>query len=364
MTVRAVLSWILIGFTSGAASGAAAQIAPPTPPVQSEPQQAQAQRGPLELDVVVTDKAGHPVPGLQQSDFTLLDNKQATPIKSFRAFDNPAPTTPANNPTQVFLVVDQVNTPFVAVSEERTQLHNYLTQNGGHLPLPVTILFLTDTGIQKVNEPTSDGLALDAQLQKQQSTLRAIPRSAGFYGGSDRMEISLRWLDSLAVSMGRISGRKLVVWISEGWWLFNSPNVYLSDRDRKSYFDTVVNLSAALWQAQAVLYAVNPQGTNDAGALRNVEWEQFEKPLRDVKHSDPGDLALQVFAIHSGGLVQYGSNDIASEVARCVADGSAWYALTFDPQSADTPHAWHDLEVRLDKAGLKARTRNGYYAGP
>lgn len=37
------------------------------------------------LDVVVTPKSGPPVTGLQQQDFTILDNKAPRPIISFRA---------------------------------------------------------------------------------------------------------------------------------------------------------------------------------------------------------------------------------------------------------------------------------------
>lgn len=39
----------------------------------------------ITLDVVVTDKSGKPVAGLQQQDFTLLDNKEPNKILSFNA---------------------------------------------------------------------------------------------------------------------------------------------------------------------------------------------------------------------------------------------------------------------------------------
>ena len=41
----------------------------------------------MTLDVVVTDKSGRPLPGLQQQDFTLLDNKQPQKIVSFHAVE-------------------------------------------------------------------------------------------------------------------------------------------------------------------------------------------------------------------------------------------------------------------------------------
>jgi hypothetical protein len=59
-----------------------------------------------------------------------------------------------------------------------------------------------------------------------------------------------------------------------------------------------------------------------------------------------------------------GSNDITGEIAKCANDESAWYSLTFDPQRGDTPDAWHDVQVKVDKPGTVVRTSNGYYAQP
>ena len=64
----------------------------------------------ITLDVVVTDKSGKPVPGLQQQDFTLLDNKQPQKILSFTAVQGGAKT--ADPPVDVVLLVDEVNTTF------------------------------------------------------------------------------------------------------------------------------------------------------------------------------------------------------------------------------------------------------------
>ena len=58
-----------------------------TPPAEGATPQAPGADRRLTLDVVVTDKSGHPVPGLQQQDFTLLDDKQPQTILSFRAVD-------------------------------------------------------------------------------------------------------------------------------------------------------------------------------------------------------------------------------------------------------------------------------------
>ena len=79
----------------------------------------------ITLDVVVTDKSGKPVSGLQQQDFTLLDNKQPQKILSFTAVEGGAAT--ADPPVEVILLVDEVNTSFTNVSFERQQIEKFLT---------------------------------------------------------------------------------------------------------------------------------------------------------------------------------------------------------------------------------------------
>lgn len=340
------------------AAGASAQQTVEAPHV---PPAAAPQHGPMTLDVVVTDKSGHPVAGLQQQDFSLTDNGHPVPIGSFAAV---TPSDADQHPTSIVLVVDEVNTGFNAVSNERIQIHQFLTANQGNLPAPVSIVFLTDDGLKQVTGPSQDGKALDATFAKQSSTLRALSRASGFYGGADRASISLGALQSLTGSLTQVRGRKLVIWISPGWWLFDSPNVQLTDRQHRQFYDAVVNLSARLREANVTLYAVNPLGTENAGAIYNSLWRDFVKPVTDPNRAQPGHVALQVLAQQSGGLIFFGSNDVTGEIERCAADARVWYRLTFDPERADQPNQWHTIQVKVDKPRVTVRTRNGYYAQP
>ena len=52
------------------------------------------------------------------------------------------------------------------------------------------------------------------------------------------------------------------------------------------------------------------------------------------------------------------------EIASCVRDANNYYTLTFNALPGDGPDEYHALEIKLDKSGLKALTRTGYYAQP
>ena len=316
--------------------------------------------GHIVLDVVVNDRAGKPISGLQQQDFTLLDNKLPQKLLSFQAVD---PTTPGA-PTEVILLVDAVNTSFTSVSYERSQIENFLKQNGGKLAQPVSLIFFSDQNVEVQNMASSDGNALLAEFDKNETALRTIRRSQGFYGAEDRLQLSLRTLGSLAEYEARKPGRKVLIWVSPGWPILSGPRIQLSGRQQQGIFNEVVAMSQALRLARITLSSVDPLGTADSGGLRTVYYQEFLKGLKKANQAEAGNLALQVLATQSGGQVLYSSNDIAGEIARCASDADAYYVLTFDPARADGPNDYRPIEVKVDKAGLTVRTRTGYYAQP
>ncbi len=346
---------LLFLFCCTAFPGFAQQEAAPekvTPPAALAP----GADHPITLDVVVTDHAGNPVPGLQEQDFTLLDNKDPRTLRSFRAVVET--TQPPDPPLQAIVLVDAVNTTFQAAAYQREQLGSFLRQGGGELPLPMSLLVLPDTG-GGPTAPTQDGLLLAKSLDSTRSGLRNITRSAGFYGGEERLQLSISALEHFASYESTQPGRKALIWLGPGWPLLTGANVELSTKDRNYLFQTVVALSTALREARVTLYNIDP--TESVGQANY--YQSFLKGVTSANGVQNGNIALQVFAVQSGGRVLE-RNDIAKAISMCVADTKAYYILTFDPPQSLYPNVYHDLRVKIDKHGLTARTRTGYYAQP
>jgi VWFA-related protein len=316
----------------------------------------------ISLDVVVTDKAGNAVSGLTEQDFTLLDDKQPRKITSFRAPDATS-ATPAP-PLQVIFVIDAVNTGVQSVNYGRMQLSNFLKQDGGRLSDPTSLVIFTDTGTRIQPTPTRDGNALAESLDSNHTGLRVLTRSGGFYGAQERLDLSLKAIDQLASYERTQPGKKLVVWMSPGWPMLSGPNVELTAKSEQWLFQTIVTMSRELREAGITLYSIDPLGMNDAGGFRTFYYESFLKGVPSYNKVQAGNLALQVLAAQSGGLVMNSNNNIEKEVAECLKDAKGFYTLSFDSPPADHPNEYHSLEVKVDKPGLKARTRTGYYAEP
>ncbi len=312
------------------------------------------------LDVVVTDKSGNPQSGLLAPDFTILDDKQPENLVSFRAIDEGS----ATEPIQVIVLLDAVNTGVQTMSFERLELEKFLRQDGGHLALPTSLVFFTDISTEIQPVATRDGNGLADLLNSKETGQRIIGRSQGIYGAMDRFNLSLSTLEKLTSYEARQPGRKLLIWFSSGWPLLSGPGLEMTRKNQDWLFNTIVALSHDLREARVTLYSVDPLGTADAGSFRTFYYESFLKGVPSANKVVPGNLALQVLATQTGGKVLNSNNDLTKLIAGCLVDAKAYYTLSFTYPPADHPNEYHSVEVKIDKPGLIARTRTGYYAQP
>jgi VWFA-related protein len=311
--------------------------------------------GRIHLDVVVADKPGKPVSGLAMQDFALKDNGMPTKILSFHAID----PTVQKGTTEVTLLLDAVNLGFQEVARSRDQIANYLRQNGGQLAQPVSVLLFTDQGLKVLLQPSTDGNALARQLEKEDTGLRTLNRSAQF-GGIERFELSMKWMTSLAGSEAKRPGRKLLIWVGPGWPLLDRATIQTTPKEAEQLFTTIVDLSTTLREAHLSLYSVS-LGESHLGTYL---YQDYLKGVKIAEKANAADLSLKVLATQTGGRVVGPDNDITAQIDACVQDAGAFYTVSFDPPPADRPNEYHDLKIEIDKPGLTARTSSGYYNQP
>jgi VWFA-related protein len=355
----------------------------------------------LTLDVVVTDAAGNPVSGLQLQDFTVLDNKKAAKLASFQAAT--ASAARADSAVEILLVVDAINASYANVTLAENQIKLFLQRNGGHLAQPVSIVFVSDSEPKTkdgASDPKStmalqhreafvhsipasqDGSLLIKALDKNGPTLHRILEAQGKEGLSERVRLSLVALNFIATAEAAKPGRKVLIYISPGWPLMSES----SAKTKEQLFDSVLYFSDVLRDARITLYNINPEGVavgpqmilgiSDPGVIRQGSmigmprppadvgpgyYESFYKGVSTAKQANVNDLALQVLAHQSGGLVLEGNNNIERQIARCASEANAFYVLSYDLPAAKSSDQYHDLEVRIDKPGLAARSRTGFY---
>jgi VWFA-related protein len=316
------------------------------------------EEGRIHLYVVVTDKRGKPVSGLELKDFTLLDNKQPTKIVSFEAIDGSAEHV--DPPAEVILLLDAVNLGYLTLAQTRDEVAKFLRENGGHLAAPVSVALFTDEGVKRLFGPSTDGNALAAQLDQAKETLRTIGRSGGVNGASELFNLSVQWLGMVAHSEALDPRRKLLIWVGPGWPMLTGPGIHTSPSGQRRLFYDAVEISTALREAHVTLYSVS-FGYPDAGG---DFYESFLKGIKTADRMESANLTLKVIATQSGGQVLFPDNDLAAQIRTCVQDASAFYTLSFNPPKTDHADDYHDLQVVIDKPRLTARTDTGYYNQP
>ncbi len=308
----------------------------------------------MTIHVTVDSRSGTPVEDLTKEDFSVIDNKKPQPITGFRAV--------SNLEAKVIIVLDAVNLPYMSVSFGRQQLAQFFSANEGHLAQPTTLAILQDSGLQIQPSFTTNGNALRSLLDKYSIGLRDLRRSSGIYGADERLQICLRAFEGLvADNIGK--GPTRIIWISPGWPLLSGPGIILSPSQETSIFNSVVAMTTEMRRSVIVIDAINPIGAAEDVARTNY-YESFLRAPRKAQEADLGNLALQVLAIESGGLVLNGSNDIAGLIQHAITASTGGYDLTFTPAPGDRPNEYHELQVKLRRGGLNAHAITGYYAHP
>jgi VWFA-related protein len=316
---------------------------------------------PVHLNVEVMDKAWHPVTGLQQSDFTVLDGGKPATIASFTAHAIPAagPAAEAREES-IMLVIDDIDMDFLAMGFERTQIENFLRSNGGHLPAPVSISIMTEGELSPIVDATSDGNQAADQLHHWEAHLAKLPSEAD-WGWQERWQVVMDAVHKILGYEEERAGRKLVIWISPGWPLFDGPNVELTDKQERWYMDLIMDMSSRMREAEVTMDVADPSGAGRS--LQASRWQAFLKPVKKWDHAAPGYVGLQVLAMQSGGQVVFSSNGLTGELLQCASDATSWYSMAIAEQPGEKGNVFRDVQVKVNHPGVTVRARNGYYVG-
>jgi VWFA-related protein len=348
-TVTKLACAFLVSLLAGSLSAAAQQ---PLPSVSTPATPPSSQR--IKLDVVVDTKSGDPVTNLGQHDFTILDNKSSRPITSFKV------VTAKQEPVEVIVFIDAVNTPYELVAYVRDQTEKFFKDKEGALAHPTNFAIFTDNGVQIEPKFSTNGMTLSELLEGQQTGLRQINRSSQ-WGDSDRLNLSVRALHQVADYAANLPGRKIIIWMSPGFPLLSGPHVYITPKDEQQIFGDVLYFSSTLRQGHITLYDLNPVGVNESLVRANY-YENFLQGITRREDAQYADLSIQVLSAQSGGLTLISNNDLASQIQKCLLDSDSWYEISFDPPPPDKPNEYHHIEVKLAQPGLIARARTGYYS--
>ncbi len=270
----------------------------------------------VEVPVVVTDRAGHPVRGLVREDFRLKRNGAPQEIAGF--------ADAGDLPLTLALAVDSSASMFLKLPRVERAARSLLTGSLG--PRDRALLIDFDSTPRLLARPTRDLAGVAGAL----SSLRAD-------GGTALWSAVAFGLRELA----GVTGRKALVVYSDG----------VGEEDPTSYGECLRAARAS--RVPVYLILSSSLSARKAGSLLR---EPLGEKLERLAHATGGDA---IFLDASLGADPGPADDLTSVYRRILVELRSQYVLTFYPPEG-SGDSWQNLSVEVKKPGLSARALEGY----
>ncbi len=383
----------------------------PEPP-QQEPQQPASPTfrvaiTRVEVSALVLDRDGKPVNGLTAADFEVLENGVPQVVRSFAPFTyepdllvlpDPGldPSPKAQQPTSVpvsnyytsasrvfALILDDLH-----VDVRRTQVARAAARRLIEQLAPTDLLFVTttssseSTGYFTRDRQQAVKMIEEFMGQRLLDKTMAGQRFPGQDLEAERLDHYQRLcatIRDVSLALLDVSGRrKTVILVSEG----SSFGAGMSDMTFRMPTPTsggrvnvptgasrVMNEAlAAAAAGNVAIYPLNPAGLDVADADLVQVPGLISAPLTPERYSEILNEARQAkemardLAALTGGVSLVDSNDPIGGIDRAVRDASSHYVLTYEPQAPPKGTEYRNIEVKVDRPGVRVLARRGYRA--
>lgn len=354
----------------------------------------------VQVDAVVT-KDGKPVTDLTAADFEIYEDGKRQTITSFAYVSNVPGTTPqpVNQPREkgaavvpfnpirrddphriVALVVDDLGMSAESMGQVRKQLRKFVTEQLQPHDLVAVIRTSGNVGVlqQFTNDPRVLTRAVD-QLRWNICNRVGVHlfTPAGVQNwrscGSGRYGNTVRSLQFIVDSMGKLPGRKSLVLFSDSLPVESQDEFYVGDRgseylDYASPTALLNNIAEKAIRSSVVIYSVDTQGLVTLGPTAA---DSFSGNINDIQYQMRSVLTArsdllwrrreggELLARQTGGFQVRNSNSFRLD--RIMQDQSGYYLLGYRPTEETFNRRFHHIKAKVKRSGMSLRTRFGFF---
>jgi VWFA-related protein len=342
------------------------------------------------VDVVVLDKNGNPVHGLNKDDFIVKEDGKVQHVLSFDALNgdttvfNPPqlPPLPANTYRDVpqipergplyILYYDMVNTD----TGDQMTFHNELLKFVDSAPPGIRMaLFVNAKGLHLVQGFTADHALLhDALLRKGPGPhIPNVFLYGNVYGTYDA-SAALSNLNFIAEYMNGIPGRKNLIWLATNFPIPTGPTVVGSGPLGQASAPVVSGSVGAMGGAQVndLSYLLQETIKHTYANMMRSQLALYPVSLAGVEAADnphPGDSVsdyqrMDDIAASTGGHAYYSNNFPHELIDKAITHGETYYTLSYAPTKAEFDGSARTIEVTLahKNKDYHLTYRRSYYA--
>jgi VWFA-related protein len=374
------------------------------------------------IPVIITDKSGNPVSGLNKNAFTVEENGKVRILSLFeetraeKATTSPKDTTgstysnfPAHDDPNfrvTILVLDMLNTPWIRQTEAKKQLVDYLLRVATRNE-PMALFSLNTTGLHQLHPFTRDTRVLLLALQKLKLSLSSEERTQPPATLTDDPTIDQQSTDELqlmsdmlqdlndtisanyqrmatretlyamtqiARALQAVPGRKTLIWATAGFpFVIDDPNSFGRQGDDlgPEYQDAwrsldsaniavyPVDLGSVDFTAKSLPSANSTVSRSQTNTIRGTNG--LRSPLNlPYDQGVQQRLTMHAFADATGGRACITISEFEKCFAQAIDDSHSYYLLGYY-LGDDTQPGWRKLKVKVAGEGLHVRYRTGFY---
>jgi VWFA-related protein len=325
----------------------------------------------VEVDVVVTDKSGRPVRGLQKQDFEVFEDGKPVEVATFSAVDIPEAPAGATIPPPdrsgsalaandqpedgrvILVVLDDYHVAFDAgrIVTAKSVVRRLIERLG---PSDQAAVIATSGQSAMQAEFTGDKArlmqAVDKFFPQSEDGAPGIAGEAGTRSTAPRFnfirDIKARWaMDTLSNAAKTLAliphRRKAVLLVSQG--LSVSLEEIIADGAASAASQALRDFIVTAQRSNVAIYPVDPCGLT----------------LDDGCSNDSRDN-LRSVAEGTGGFAVLNTNAPETGVERMVAENGTYYLLGYYSPAAPNDGKRHRIRVRTSREGAQVRAREGY----
>jgi VWFA-related protein len=324
------------------------------------------------LDVLVTDKHGHPVQGLHRDDFSIKEDRVPQEIRYFESATE-RPASPAVHSTAeldklapdapvTLLVLDELNGSAADENYSRQALRHYLDAENETLPMPTMLLAVNLHGVMMLADYTTSRKDLQEVLARHAPPHDALAQNPNWK--DQEFSASMHALEGVAQATSGHRGHKNVLWIGKGCPAMSADA--LNSSYRTTVETTEERAVNALRNARITLYSLDPESMTPGPDRQTYDMEGggltsgVGMPSTEVLS---GSLDFRRMVSFTGGKSFADGNNLDKLIAEGVRDGESFYTLTYRPSAKrDGQQLFHSIKIIMKDPNLHAVTREGYFS--
>jgi VWFA-related protein len=362
----------------------------------------------MDLDVVVTDSKGNPIPDLKKDDFRVRVDGRPVPIDYFTRVQEGA----IHAPDLANASPDRVLAEYRKGEEAYVPRHFLVYVDIGHLspgtrgravealrdlvtrlgPSDTARVVMFDRRGKTMSEWTSSketllealsrvqnaGVGM-SRLMTEQQTLRQIDSTgsrssraslARMYAEQERAEVRnlLKDMDAELSTLTALPGKKIFLYVSGGFETqpgyamvqYAVGSFSLQSIETQSMGPFVEALAKKANATDVTFYTVDARGINGEGGLASDDEPLAMRPGVAFVAREESQAGLKNLAQLTGGAALVNTNDLQRGLARVYLESSTYYSVGVNVSKLPNPTGYHDVRVDVSRSGVTVLARRGF----